>query len=172
MEIHDANALVIYLGGARVADPPRFGTGFLIIGVDAAGNETVHPYSPSGRYGAGDDDLELAAAVESLRMVCGSASPIRPGSYTKIILFCGSHYLLESLHAAEFLWAKNGWVGRTGEPIPDAALWKELIRLKRRAGRVEFRQLKAPNTNPYRHQAQYLAEQSAATARSRPSAIR
>lgn len=48
-----------------------------------------------------------------------------------------------------------------GEPVLNPDLWQELVRLKRRAGRVEFRHVKAHKTNPHNKAVDKLAKESA-----------
>jgi ribonuclease HI len=105
--------------------------------------------------------MELKACIEALRLATGNHCPVAPDGYDKIVIFTDSMYVLEGVPRAEHIWPKNNWLTRENEPVMSPDLWKELLRLKRRAGRVEFKKVKAHKTNPHNKRVDVLAKESA-----------
>lgn len=170
MEIHDDNALIIYTDGSCLPKPRRGGFAYRLVSEDADGQEITFDYNPPGRLGATNNEMELTAAVEALRTVTGSLSPVRAESYEKVVIYADALYVVENVHAAESIWPKAGWITRENEPVLNQDLWKELIRLKRRTGRVDFRHVKAHRTNPHNRRVDELAKESAEMAdRNKPA---
>lgn len=137
--------------------------------MDSNGEEITFDYYPPGRLGATNNEMELTAVVEALRTVTGSLSPVHGDSYTKIVVYADSLYVVDNVYTAESIWPKTGWITRENEPVHNPELWKELTRFKKRAGRVEFRHVKAHKKNPHNNRVDELAKQSANLAdRSKP----
>lgn len=161
MEIHDDNALIIYTDGSCKNKPRRGGYAFILVSVDDAGEEVTHERNPPGVLGATNNEMELTACIEALRLVTGRHCPVPEASYEKIVIFTDSTYLLEGVALAEGPWPRNDWLTRENEPVLNPALWKELVRLKKRAGRVDFKKVRAHKTNPYNKRVDKLAKESA-----------
>lgn len=169
MEIHDDNALVIYTDGSCLPKPRRGGFAYRLITVDDTGDPVTFDYNPPGRLGTTNNEMELTAVVEALRKITGSLAPVNRGDYEKVVIYADSLYVVDNVYAAEFIWPKKGWITSEHEPVQNPDLWKELVRLKRRAGRVEFRHVKAHRKNPHNNAVDELAKQSAELAdRTRP----
>jgi len=169
VERHDDGALIIYTDGSCLPKPRRGGFAYLLITEDDAGNEVTFPYSPPGRLGATIGEMELTAVIEALRTITGSASPVSLKNYNKVVIYADSLYVVDHVGAAETTWPRAGWLTRENEPVMNPDLWQELVRLKRRAGRVEIRHVKAHRKNPYNKQVDKLAKESANLVdRSRP----
>jgi ribonuclease HI len=170
MERHDDNALIIYTDGSCLQKPRRGGYAYSLITEDAEGKELPIDYWPPGTLGATIGEMELTAVVEALRTVTGSQSPVPRSSYEKIVIYSDSLYVVDNLYTAEHVWPRNDWLTRENEPVHSPELWRELIRLKRRAGRVELRHVKGHKSNPHNKRVDKLAGQSAELAdRSRPT---
>lgn len=117
MEIHDDNALIIYTHGLCKNKPRRGGYAFILVAVDEAGQPVTHEYAPPGSLGATNNEMELKACIEALRLVTGVHCPIAVDSYDKIVLFTDSMYVLEGVPRAEHVWPKNNWLTRENEPV-------------------------------------------------------
>jgi ribonuclease HI len=172
VELHDDNALIIYSDVSCLSKPRRGGYAFRLVTEDANGEELTFDYNPPGRLGATNNEMELTAVVEALRTMTGSMSPVLPGSYEKIVVYADSLYVVDNVYSAAFVWPKSGWITRENEPVLNQDLWRELIRLKKRAGRIEFRHVKAHKAkpNPHNDHVDKLAKQSAELAdRTRPA---
>jgi ribonuclease HI len=165
LERHDENALIIYTDGSSKLKPRRGGWAYRLLWVREDGEEERFDDAPPGRLGATNNEMELTAAIEALRRVTGSLSPVAKTAYEKIVIYPDALYVVDHVHAAEHLWPGANWVKRDGEPVLNPDLWQELVRLKRRAGRVEFRHVKGHGSNPHNDAVDKLAQKAADLAR-------
>jgi ribonuclease HI len=161
MEIHDDNALVIYTDGSCKNKPRRGGYAFILVSTDDAGEEVTYEYKPPGILGATNNEMELKACIEALRLATSKQCPVPAGRYEKIVVFTDSKYLIDGIQLAEGTWPHNGWLTRESEPVQSPDLWKELLQMKRRARRIEFKKVKAHKSNPYNKRVDRLAKESA-----------
>ena len=161
MERHDDDALVIYTDGSCKPKPRRGGYAFLLLTEDGAGEELLHEYNPPGALGATNNEMELTACVEALRLVTSQHPPVAKNSYRKIVVYADSMLVVNGIRSAEFDWPGRRWLTRENEPVLNPDLWQELVKLKKKAGRVEFRHVKAHKTNPYNKRVDELAGESA-----------
>lgn len=161
MERHDENALIIYTDGSCKERPRRGGYAFIILTEDEAGEERLLEHNPPGKFGATNIEMELTACIEALRLVSAQHPPVPKSSYRKIVIYADLSLISEGIGAAEGVWPDRGWLTRENEPVMNTDLWKELVRLKRKAGRVEFRHVKGHRKNPYNNRADELAKESA-----------
>jgi ribonuclease HI len=164
MERHDDNALIIYTDGSCKPNPRRGGYAFVLVTEDEFGEERLIEYNPPGSLGATNNEMELMAAIEALKLVTSQHSPVPRNSYDKIVIYADSQLVVNGISSAEFNWPGRNWLTRENEPVLSPDLWQELVRLKRRAGRVEFRPVKAhkkKDPNPYNSRADELAKEAA-----------
>lgn len=165
MELHDDDALIIYTDGSMLPRPRRGGIAFRVLWTDADGYEQHEDHAPEGQLGATNNEMELKACVEALRLVTGRRSPVPPEAYRKIVVYVDSAYVCNHIGTAQTTWPQTGWMGRSGEPVLNADLWQELIGLKQKAGRVDFRKVKAhqrkDKRNPHNDAVDKLARDSA-----------
>jgi ribonuclease HI len=165
LEQHDENALIIYTDGSSKPKPRRGGYAYRLLWTGANGEEERFDDNPPGRLGATNNEMELTAVIEALRRVTGSLSPVPKSAYAKIVIYPDALYVVDHVYAAEHSWPGADWVKSDGEPVLNPDLWQELVRLKRRAGRVEFRHVKAHKSNPHNTAVDKLAKESADLAR-------
>jgi len=161
MERHDDNALIIYTDGSCKPKPRRGGYAYVLLGESEKGEERLHKYSAPGSLGATNNEMELMAAIEALRLATSRHCPVPSNAYSKIVIYSDSLIVVDGISWAESLWPRNGWLTQENEPVLNPDLWKELVRLKRRAARVDFRHVKAHKTNPYNNLADRLAKDAA-----------
>jgi hypothetical protein len=90
MERPDDDALIIYADGSCKPKPRRGGYAFLLLTEDEAGEELIHEYNPPGRLGATNNEMELTACVEALRLVTSQHPPVAQNSYRKIVVYADS----------------------------------------------------------------------------------
>jgi hypothetical protein len=81
--------------------------------------------------------------------------------FEKIVIFSDSKHVVDGVRSAEGSWPANDWLTQENEPVKSPELWQELVQLKRRARRVEFKKVKAHGTNPYNKRVDTLAKESA-----------
>jgi ribonuclease HI len=171
MEYLAENALGIYTDGSSYSRPRRGGVGMLFVWTAEDGSEAVHEEAPPGYVGATNNQMELLACIEALRLLLGKRPPVDPSRYAKITVFTDSTYITNNLNAAKFQWPRRGWTTSRGTPVDNAQLWKELIRqlqLADRAGkRVDVMWVKGHKTSQHNRRADRLAKRSAKTPSSR-----
>ncbi len=164
MERHDDNALIVYTDGSCLARPRRGGYAFRLVTTGEAGHEVVHDFGPLGRLGGTNNEMELVACIEALKEVAGKRPTVPPSSYSKVVLYTDSTYVYNHVSDAEMWWPLNGWMTRQGEPVRNRDLWEDLVRYKQKAGRVDFRKVKAHSNNPHNRAVDALAKKSARAA--------
>ena len=162
MERHDENALIIYADGSMLSKPRRGGYAYRLLHVDQEGNESdpIDSYEP-GYLNATGNQMELMAFVEALKLVTGRRSPWTRSSYDKIVIYTDSTYVQDHIYQAEHVWPTQSWLTRENEPVQNPDLWKDLVRLKKKAGRVEFRWVRGHGTNTHNKAVHRLAKESA-----------
>ncbi|HEX7244066.1 MAG TPA: RNase H family protein [Solirubrobacterales bacterium] len=162
MERHDDNALIIYTDGSCKERPRRGGYAYVLVWTSPDGKEQHHPHQGTGKLGAKIGEMELTACVEALRYATSRHCPA--SDHEKIVVFSDAQFLVDSANGGESRWKQSGWMTRELEPVKYPALWQELFKAKRRAGRVEFKKVAAHKGNPFNELADTLAKQSAESA--------
>jgi ribonuclease HI len=162
VDVIDENAINIYTDGSCYSGPRRGGMGILFVVVDQDGHEVVYEEQPRGYRNATNQQMELQACIESLKILAGRSTPVDPSQYQKIILKTDSMYVVDNVGNARFLWPKSKWNTRAGTPVANAAQWKELIkRVNSFQQRVDFRWIKGHRTSTHNKRADKLAKGSA-----------
>jgi ribonuclease HI len=132
----EEDALNIYTDGSMLPGPRRGGTGVIFILINDDGDEEEDaPYLP-GYTGATNNQMEIRAPLEALKLALGRHPPFDPGRYRKIIVFTDSQYVYNYYGTAMYTWSANGWKKKDGSPVDNAVDWKELVALIRKAARA------------------------------------
>jgi ribonuclease HI len=129
VEYPEEDALNIYTDGSMLPGPRRGGAALLFIAVDKEGNEEQRELELPGYAGATQNQMELEAPIQGLKMATGRHPPFDPSRYRKIVIKTDATYVAENFGAAVSVWSKNGWKTRDGKPVDNAKQWKELVRL-------------------------------------------
>lgn len=162
--ILDEKAVNIFTDGSSLPAPRRGGVGIVIVVVDADGHEVVYDGGPVlGRPGGTNQEMELLACVEALRLVGGRHSPVDVRPFTKVVIHTDSMYVTENYPRAKFTWSTNGWYTKDGNPVLHAELWKDLLKTSAKIGKrvdIEWHQGHSA-TNPHNKAADKLAKASA-----------
>ena len=160
----DENAVNIFTDGSSLPAPRRGGVGIVIVVVGADGHEMVHDGGPVlGRPGGTNQEMELLACVEALRLVGGRRSPVDVRSFTKVVIHTDSMYITENYPRARLSWSRNGWYTKDGNPVLHAELWKDLLKAVAKIGKrvdIEWHQGHSA-TNPHNKAADKMAKASA-----------
>lgn len=128
----EEDALNIYTDGSMLPKPRRGGIGVIFILINGEGEEEQSdPFIP-GYAGATNQQMELQACIEGLRLSTSQQPPFERHRYRKIIVFTDSQYLFNNYMRAMHTWSRNGWRRSSGAPVDNAKQWKELVRLIRR----------------------------------------
>lgn len=129
MEYPEENALNVYTDGSMLSAPRRGGAGILFVLVDNEGNEEQREEVLSGYAGATQNQMELEAPIQALKMATGRHPPFETSRYRKIVIKTDATYVAENFGTAVSVWSRNGWKTRDGKPVDNAPQWKELVRL-------------------------------------------
>jgi ribonuclease HI len=161
MEYRDDRDLHVYTDGSSYPGPRRGGVGIRFVMTDADGDEQVEDYPLPGYDNATNNQAELAAVVDALKAVV-LRRIIDVTRYRRIVIWTDSKYLTEGYDSARFSWQSNGWKTRDGNPVANAAQWKELLRLAHRTGKpLEMKWIKGHKTSQHNKAVDKLAKQSA-----------
>jgi ribonuclease HI len=129
VEYPEENALNIYTDGSMLPRPRRGGAGILFVLVDSEGNEEQLEEVLSGFADATQNQMELEAPIQALKMVTGRHPPFDQSRYRKIVIKTDATYVANNFGTAAAVWSRNGWKTRDGKPVDNAPQWKELVRL-------------------------------------------
>ena len=136
------NALHIYTDGSQQNRPRRQGgVGFLFLGVDSEGNPDKHEVAPPGWKGATNNQMEIQACAEALKIATSKHCPVSLDGLNKVVIHTDSMYVVNGYPSALFNWSKNGWKTRDGAPAKNHLQWKELLLLARRLDRDQHMRL-------------------------------
>ena len=178
MEYPEENALNIYTDGSMLPAPRRGGGGIYFIVVDAQGNEEDYEQPLPGYQGATQNQMELEAPIQALKMATGRHPPFDPSRYRKIVVKTDSTYVADHFGTAISFWSRNSWLTKDGKPVDNAAQWKELVRLaalsSKQGKRVEIKWVQGKKS-PRTKKVDKLAKSSARLATDRqlvPSEVR
>lgn len=153
------NALNVYTDGSSLSRPRRGGIGIRYITIDESGNEVIDDHAPPGYKEATNNEMELMACIKALEGVC---SHEKSNSVDRIFVFTDSMYVRDNLPRAMYEWPKQKWLNRDGRPIENVALWKELVKQRKKVPRrVEFKWVRGHSKNPHNEAVDKLAKQSA-----------
>lgn len=112
-----------------LSGPRRGGVALLFVVIDDAGEERRREEVLSGYRGATQNQMELEAVIQGLKLATGRHPPFDPTTYRKIVVKTDATYVAENFGAARSVWPRNRWTTRAGKPVDNAKQWKELVRL-------------------------------------------
>jgi ribonuclease HI len=161
--ILDDLALNIFTDGSSFSEPRTGGIGIRIITFDDDGHEVPHDYLLPGYQHATNQEMELKACIEALRIISGRRSPVDVKDYTKVVIHTDSQYVVDHWYNAFTSWPRDRWHTRDGKPVVNATLWQGLVKAIRRVyKKVEFSWHKGHKAgNPHNKAADKLARASA-----------
>ena len=155
----DENAINIYTDGSSFSSPRRGGLGMRFVFVDETGCEQVEDWSPHGYRSATNNQMELQACILALRETRRRGHTSR---FPRIVVHTDSMYVIDNCKKAMFQWPKQHWFRRSGAPVLNSKLWKQLVReIKASRCRVDFRWVKGHAKDHHNKAADKLAKQSA-----------
>lgn len=166
----DETAVDVFTDGSSLPGPRRGGIGYRVVTVDDNGDEVIHDEQPPGYLSGTNQEMELMACVEALRLLSGRHSPVDLDRFTKIVIHTDSAYVANNFVTAKFTWPQNKWHTLDGNPIVNAELWKQFTAASRKIQkRVEIVWHQGRSaTNPHNKAADKLAKQSARGALQQP----
>jgi ribonuclease HI len=124
----DENALNIFTDGSSYGSPRRGGYAFRIITVGDDGYPVVRDEQPYGHAGGTNQEMELLAAIAALNYITGRRSPYDVRDFSKVVVYTDSLYVKNNVDNALYRWPTTEWCDRNGNPVVNAALWKDLVK--------------------------------------------
>ncbi len=127
MEYPDENALNIYTDGSMLSGPRRGGAGLLFVVIGKDGEERQREHVLNGYSGATQNQMELEAVIQGLKLATSRHPPFDRDQYRKIVVKTDATYVSENFGTARTIWSQNGWRTKEGKPVDNARQWKELV---------------------------------------------
>jgi ribonuclease HI len=107
--------ITIFTDGAAKGNPGRGGYGAVILDGDTVTEIGGHKTRTT------NNEMELRAVVEALKMVNGSKETVA--------IYTDSKYVVEGAKGWVYGWAKNGWKTKAKTDVINKELWQELLPL-------------------------------------------
>jgi len=156
------DALNVYTDGSSYSGPRSGGIGIRFVTINDEGDEVVEDFPMPGYKSATNNCMELYACVVALKQA--SKHPKIP-LLNRICIFTDSRYVVDNYSTAIYQWPKQKWMTKSGTPVLNADLWKQLVReIKKAPRRAEFTWIKGHSNNPHNKAVDRLAKQSAKNA--------
>jgi ribonuclease HI len=153
------NALNIFTDGSSLPHPRRGGIGIRFVTTDAAGEEVIEDHCLPGYKGATNNQMELMACIKALQIACDHPMV---DAVNEVWLYTDSMYVTDNVPNAMFGWHKSRWMNRSGRPIENAELWKQLVQtIKGVPHRIRFQWVKGHSKNTHNKAVDKLAKLSA-----------
>jgi ribonuclease HI len=166
----DENSINIYTDGSSFSSPRRGGVGMRFVILNETGCEEVEDWSPLGYQSGTNNQMELKACILALREARRRGLTSR---FARIVIHTDSMYVCDNYKNAIFHWPKQHWFRRSGAPVLNAPLWKELVReIKASRCRVDFCWVKGHAKDYHNKAADKLAKQSAQSPLRKPALSR
>jgi ribonuclease HI len=159
----DENALIIFTDGSSFGAPRRGGYAFRIKTIGDDGHWVDRDEQAYGVAGGTNQEMELMGPIAALNAITGKRSPYDLRSYSKIVVYTDSQYVVNNVRNALYTWPSTDWCDRDDNPIVNAALWKDLVRAMFRAQptRVDFEWVKGHKGSTDNREVDKLARASA-----------
>ena len=154
------SALTIYTDGSCINNPRRGGYGIRIYFpiILNRKEEFIELDSISYQY-TSNNQMELLAVITALKYLVTMKDLHK---VSRVIVFTDSQYVSENYNSAIFYWPKTKWFLRNGEPVQNAELWKDLVKVSVRLRiRIEIRWIKGHAKNKDNKVVDKIARQSA-----------
>lgn len=176
----DEGVLTIFVDGSMRESPRRGGIGIRFVWIDADGNESEPwDHALEATPGATNQQMELEAPYQGLRLAMSRRAPFRLEDFHKIEIRTDSQYVRDGVPTAISYWSRNRWTTRDGNAVQNIPDWKNLLRIMRRLDdeyhlKVQF-EWKKGKKGKHALAVDQLAKQSSDSPlrrRARPGAVR
>lgn len=129
----DEGVLTIFVDGSMRQSPRRGGIGIRFVWIDDEGNESEPwDHALEATPGANNQQMELEAPYQALRLALSGRAPFELGDFGKIEIRTDSQYVKDGVGRAINYWSKNRWRTKEGNAVLNVPDWKNLLRLMRR----------------------------------------
>ncbi len=169
MKILKRNTLYVYTDGSSLPTPRTGGIGIRYIILDESSNELIFDKECFGYKRASNNQMELNACVEALRL----SQEIEHGQYyNQIEVRSDSKYVVDNVYSAIFIWPKQRWLNSFGKPILNVELWKKLTKeIKNIQKQVNFVWVKGHAKDEHNKAVDKSAKRSAKSALNEPLTV-
>jgi ribonuclease HI len=158
--LSERKILTIYADGSTTS-ANNGGVGIRVISIDMDGDEVVYDSYSAGYPNANSGQMEIIACATSLEEVIRLQLT---ASLAKVIIFTDSKYVFENYKTAMFEWSVNKWLRKTGRPVQDAHLWKELVKQIQKLNKdhiyVEIKWIKGHEKNKHNKYVDEMAKKA------------
>ena len=159
-------ALSIYTDGSSLQSPRVGGIGVRFVTIDESGYEVIQDASFRGYKNATNNQMELQACIMALKE--GMRLHLTSG-VSKVVIHSDSLYVVDNYQKAMFEWSKSKWLTKSGRPVLNADLWKELVKqIKKVRKKVEIRWIQGRSKSVHNKAVDRLARQSARLPTNKP----
>ena len=91
--------------------------------------------------------------------------------YKNVVIYSDSQFVVDN-YPRLYYWSKNGWKKKSGAPVVNTTVWKELLKAKMALGKPgEIHKVKAHSKNIHNIRADKLAKKSASLPVNKPSHV-
>ncbi len=175
----DDGVLTIFVDGSMRSSPRRGGIGIRFVWNDDDGNEQIWDHALPATMGATNNQMELEAPTEALKLAMGPRAPFVLEDFRKIEIRTDSAYVHDNVAIAISTWSKTQWRKSGGGAVLNVGAWKDLLSVMRRVDRehrmrVEF-EWKKGKKGTHAKAVDKLAKQSSnnpAFGRAKPNVVR
>lgn len=165
----DEGILDIYTDGSSFQSPRAGGIGIRFVYIDSNGDEQFQDVQSPGYKNATSNQMELLACNLALKEAVRLLLTI---GISKIVIYTDSLYIVDNYKKAMFEWPKTKWLARSGRPVLNAELWKELIKnIKDTKIWVDFQWIRGHSKNIHNKAVDKMARQSAKPPLNNPLSI-
>jgi ribonuclease HI len=123
IDLTEKEILTIYTDGS-VALNNNGAVGIRIISINSNGDEEINDRYSIGHQNVNSGQMEIMACTVALEEAVRSRLIL---SINKVVIFTDSKYVADNYKEAMFEWSKKKWLRKSGRPVPDAHLWKNLV---------------------------------------------
>ncbi len=163
--LEDEFTLYIYTDGSTYWNRSwKAGAGAVLVFAGKDGNEETIELQES--YRGASIEMELEACVLGLNEARTNA---RLAHIRNVLVMSDSQFVVDNYKRAETIWARNGWLLLSGQPVANTAQWRIFLKAKRALHKqVEIRKVKAHAGHEHNERADKLAKQAANTPGGKP----
>ena len=137
----------VYTDGSCLGNPGKGGWAFLV------NNEGVISSRSGYCINATNNQMELTAAIKAIEFLV---------NHKEMSIYTDSNYLKNGITLWVTNWKKNNWKTASKNPVKNKDLWERLDKLNY-LKKIEWKWVKAHDTNKLNNEVDLLARQSAET---------
>jgi ribonuclease HI len=162
------NTLNIFTDGSSRGSPRAGGIGVRFVVVDSSGKEQVQDFEFAGYKSATNNQMELHACIVGLKEAMKVKGDLPP-NVTRVVIHSDSLYVVDNYKRAMFEWSRTRWLTRSGRPVLNPELWKQLVKCIQNIGiPLEIRWIKGHSKSEHNRAVDKLARISSKRSFNKP----